>query len=217
MDSEHTGPRAAARAPASKAGAAGAEASPAASLLADVIREMGFRKADEFYIALGAAKISPKVVVNKLMQRLKEGEAAVEEPTRRSQALHPRPAPSSPRRRPAPPRSTESSVAGVPDVHAPAGQVLPPRVGRPDRGLRLPRPRHHDPPRATAPTRSSLGKDAERFVDVAWDGEPRDVVQASSCRSTAWDRHRLLEDLSRTFAEAGRQHPRGALHGAPRR
>src|SRR5947208_5208623 len=45
-------------------------------LLADVIREMGFRKADDFYIALGGAKISPKVVVNKLLQRLREGEAA---------------------------------------------------------------------------------------------------------------------------------------------
>src|SRR5436189_775920 len=47
-------------------------------LLADVIREMGFRKGDEFYIALGQAKISAKVVTNKLMQRLKQGEAAVE-------------------------------------------------------------------------------------------------------------------------------------------
>ena len=46
------------------------------ALLADVIREMGYRKADDFYIALGAAKISPKVVVNKVLQRLKRGEAA---------------------------------------------------------------------------------------------------------------------------------------------
>src|ERR671921_250498 len=45
-------------------------------LLADVIREMGFRKAEDFYIALGGAKVSPKVVVNKVMQRLREGEAA---------------------------------------------------------------------------------------------------------------------------------------------
>ena len=45
-------------------------------LLADVIREMGFRKADDFYIALGGAKISPKVVVNKVLQRLKQGESA---------------------------------------------------------------------------------------------------------------------------------------------
>src|SRR4051794_29095157 len=47
-------------------------------LLADVIREMGFRKADDFYIALGQAKVSAKVVVNKIMHRLKEGESAVE-------------------------------------------------------------------------------------------------------------------------------------------
>ena len=41
-----------------------------------MIREVGYRKADDFYIALGAAKVSPKVVVNKVMQRLKQGEAA---------------------------------------------------------------------------------------------------------------------------------------------
>ncbi|HYB22424.1 MAG TPA: bifunctional (p)ppGpp synthetase/guanosine-3',5'-bis(diphosphate) 3'-pyrophosphohydrolase, partial [Solirubrobacteraceae bacterium] len=46
------------------------------ALLADVIREVGFRKADDFYIALGAAKISPKLVVGKVMQRLKQGESA---------------------------------------------------------------------------------------------------------------------------------------------
>src|SRR4029453_9577652 len=49
-------------------------------LLVDVIREMGFRKADDFYIALGQAKISTKVVTNKVMQRLKRGEAVEEEP-----------------------------------------------------------------------------------------------------------------------------------------
>ncbi|MHB8235337.1 MAG: RelA/SpoT family protein, partial [Solirubrobacteraceae bacterium] len=46
------------------------------AILADVIREVGYRKADDFYIALGAAKISPKLVVSKVMQRLKQGEAA---------------------------------------------------------------------------------------------------------------------------------------------
>ena len=55
-------------------------------LLADVIREMGFKKADDFYIALGQAKISAKVVTNKLMQRLKQGESAVEDPSRRGRA-----------------------------------------------------------------------------------------------------------------------------------
>ena len=49
-------------------------------LLADVIREMGYRKATEFYIALGQGKVSTKTVANKLMQRLKAGEAVEEEP-----------------------------------------------------------------------------------------------------------------------------------------
>ena len=33
-------------------------------LLADVIREMGFRKGEDFYIALGQGKISPKTVTS---------------------------------------------------------------------------------------------------------------------------------------------------------
>src|SRR3954449_1369027 len=59
-------------------------------LLADVIREMGFRKAEDFYVALGAAKISPKVVVNKVLQRLKQGEAAEEEATTAESLVSPR-------------------------------------------------------------------------------------------------------------------------------
>ena len=47
-------------------------------LLADVIREMGFKKGEDFYIALGQAKISAKTVTNKVMARLKEGGSAVE-------------------------------------------------------------------------------------------------------------------------------------------
>src|SRR5215211_4955195 len=50
-------------------------------LLADLTREMGFRKADDFYIALGQGKISAKTVVNKVMQRLKSGEAVAGDET----------------------------------------------------------------------------------------------------------------------------------------
>ena len=75
-------------------------------LLADVIREMGFRKADDFYIALGGAKIRPKVVVNKILQRLKQGEAADGgERRRRDARLRPAQAP---RCRPARPAPTAS-------------------------------------------------------------------------------------------------------------
>ena len=53
----------------------------ASPLLADVTREMGFRKADDFYIAVGQGKISPKTVANKVFQRLKQGEAVAGDET----------------------------------------------------------------------------------------------------------------------------------------
>ena len=86
-DTEHTG-RALLQEHLNKAGLP-AQKITGSPLLADVIREMGFRKADDFYIALGGAKISPKVVVNKVLQRLKQGEAAEEESDhRRVAGLH---------------------------------------------------------------------------------------------------------------------------------
>src|ERR1700747_1631999 len=45
-------------------------------LLADVIREGGYRHARDLYLALCPGKVSPKLVVNKVLQRLKQGESA---------------------------------------------------------------------------------------------------------------------------------------------
>ena len=41
------------------------------SVLASVIRELGFKKAEDFYLALGSGKIGTGHVVNKVLQRLK--------------------------------------------------------------------------------------------------------------------------------------------------
>src|SRR5206468_9717176 len=49
-------------------------------LLAQVIREMGFKKAEDFYLALGSGKLQVSQVVNKLLQRLKTEEGVTEEP-----------------------------------------------------------------------------------------------------------------------------------------
>ena len=62
VDSEHTG-RELLQEHLKKAGLP-AQKMTGSAMLADVIREMGFRKAEDFYIALGGAKISPKTVVN---------------------------------------------------------------------------------------------------------------------------------------------------------
>ena len=51
-------------------------------LLAQVIREMGFKKAEDFYVALGSGKLQAGQIVNKVLQRLKTSEVAEEEPSR---------------------------------------------------------------------------------------------------------------------------------------
>src|SRR5204862_846972 len=49
------------------------------AVLAQVIRETGFKKADEFYIALGSGKLQPSQIVRKVIQRLKTTEVVEEE------------------------------------------------------------------------------------------------------------------------------------------
>ena len=56
--------------------------------------------------------------------------------------------------------------------------------------------------REDCPNVAALRKDPERFVPVAWDGDNETSFKVE-LQVDAWDRHRLLEDLSRTFAEAG--------------
>jgi GTP pyrophosphokinase len=167
-------------------------------LLADVIREMGFRKADDFYIALGAAKISPKVVVNKIMQRLKEGEAADSEPTATDDLLQTR------RRRSRPTTSSSKygiSVEGVQDVMLRMAKCCRPVPGDPivgyislGRGITI----HRD----DCPNVAVLKRDPDRFTPVIWDGDAETSFRVE-IEVDGWDRHRLLEDMSRTFAEGG--------------
>jgi GTP pyrophosphokinase len=170
----------------------------ASPLMAEVIREMGFRKGDDFYIALGAAKVSPQVVVNKLMQRLKAGEAAEVEQTAAADLM------TSGRRRS---RSTTSSnrygisVDGIDEVMLRMAKCCHPVPGDEivgyislGRGITI----HRD----DCPNAEVLRKDPERFTPVSWDGDAETSFQVE-IEVQGWDRHRLLEDMSRTFAEAG--------------
>jgi GTP diphosphokinase / guanosine-3',5'-bis(diphosphate) 3'-diphosphatase len=168
------------------------------ALLADVIREMGYRKADDFYIALGAAKVSPKVVVNKVMQRLKQGEAADGGATAAADLLKV----GRPRRRPT--RSSEQygiRVQGVEDVMLRLAKCCRPVPGDPivgyislGRGITI-----H---RQDCPNTQLLRKNPERFTDVYWEGD-QSTAFIVEIQVDAWDRHRLLEDLSRVFSESG--------------
>jgi GTP diphosphokinase / guanosine-3',5'-bis(diphosphate) 3'-diphosphatase len=195
-DSEHTG-RELLQEHLKKAGLP-AQKITGSALLADVIREMGFRKADDFYIALGGAKISAKVVVNKVMQRLKEGEAAEEDPTVAEDLVAVRKMP----RRPEGDASKYGiRVEGVADVPLRLAKCCRPVSGDAilgyvslGRGITI-----H---REDCPNAAALRKDPERFVPVSWDGDSAASFKVE-LQVDGWDRHRLLEDLSRTFAEAG--------------
>jgi GTP pyrophosphokinase len=168
------------------------------ALLADVIREMGYRKAEDFYIALGSAKISPKVAVNKVLQRLKRGEAA--------DGNAPTPADlvtvGASRR-----RATRSSgqygirVEGVEDVMLRLAKCCRPVPGDGivgyislGRGITI-----H---REDCPNVAVLRRSPERFTSVAWEGDQATALVVE-IQVDAWDRHRLLEDLSRVFSESG--------------
>src|ERR1044072_5978479 len=194
-DSEHTG-RELLQEHLSKAGLP-AQRITGSPLLADVIREMGFRKADDFYIALGGAKISPKTGVNKVMQRLKQGESAEVEVSAADALLQP-----TVRRKPEAPSSKFGiRVEGVEDVPLRLAKRCRPVSGDPilgyvslGRGITI-----H---REDCPNAAALRKDPERFVPVSWDGDNETSFKVE-IQVDAWDRHRLLEDLSRTFAEGG--------------
>jgi GTP pyrophosphokinase len=167
-------------------------------LLADVIREMGFRKADDFYIALGGAKISPKVVVNKVLQRLKEGEAAEGATTTVEDLVSTR------RDRRQPTRSANQygiKVEGVEDVMLRMAKCCHPVPGDPIAGY-ISLGRGITIHREDCPNVLVLRKDPERFVPVSWEGEHETSFKVE-VEVDAYDRTRLLEELSRTFAEAG--------------
>jgi GTP diphosphokinase / guanosine-3',5'-bis(diphosphate) 3'-diphosphatase len=195
VDTEHTG-RELLQEQLRKAGLP-AQKITGSALLADVIREVGYRKADDFYIALGAAKVSPKLVVSKVMQRLKQGESADGEDNAADLLRVGRA-----RRRP-----NKSSgqygirVEGVDDVMLRLAKCCRPVPGDEivgyislGRGITI-----H---RGDCPNTALLRKNPERFTNVAWEGD-QSTGFIVEIQIDAWDRHRLLEDLSRAFSESG--------------
>jgi GTP pyrophosphokinase len=168
-------------------------------LLADVIREMGFRKGDDFYVALGQAKISAKVATQKIMQKLRQGESAVDHDGAAAQLLE---------RKRDRSRSTGSSsdygivVDGIDDVMLRLAKCCRPVPGDPivgyislGKGITI----HHE----ACSNAVALQRNPERFTKVRWEGDSAGSSFRAEIEIDGWDRHRLLEDLSRCFAEAG--------------
>jgi guanosine-3',5'-bis(diphosphate) 3'-pyrophosphohydrolase len=164
------------------------------SLMAQVIREMGFKKADDFYLALGSGKVPASQVVNKVIQRLKIDEAVPEQtlPERKSRTR----------------RATASDNLGIrvqgvddPSVLLRLAKCCNPVPGDKivgyismGKGITI----HRD----DCPNVKALRRNPERFTRVDWDGGTTQCFRVQIAVS-AWDRQRLLEDVARTFAEHG--------------
>jgi guanosine-3',5'-bis(diphosphate) 3'-pyrophosphohydrolase len=162
------------------------------ALLAQITREMGFKKAEDFYLALGSGKVPPGQIVNKVLQRLKV-EEVVEEP------VFPK---VSKARRAVASESLGIQVSGVENVLVRLAKCCNPVPGDDiagyislGKGVTI----HRD----DCPNVRSLKKNPERFTPVAWEGAAASSSFRVQLALDAWDRPRLLEDVARTFAEHG--------------
>jgi GTP diphosphokinase / guanosine-3',5'-bis(diphosphate) 3'-diphosphatase len=164
-------------------------------LLLEVMKEMGFKKAEEFYISLGLGKTPVQTVVNKILHRLKTGQSVADD------------APVAPdargRRTPSATASSDLGIQieGVADVLVRLAKCCKPVPGDAilgyislGRGITIHR---EDCPNARA-----LKRNPERFTPVSWGGVNQQSFRVEIAVD-AWDRPHLLEDLSRAFAESG--------------
>jgi GTP pyrophosphokinase len=160
-------------------------------MLAQIIRETGFKKAEDFYLALGSGKLQVSQVVNKVLHRLKTDEAVEEEPL-----------PQRPKAREAvASQNFGINVAGVDDVLVRLAKCCTPVPGDGivgyislGKGITI-----H---REDGPNVKALMRNPERFTGVAWDGGASQSFRVHIA-VVSWDRPRLLEDVARTFAEHG--------------
>jgi GTP pyrophosphokinase len=166
-------------------------------LFAAVIREMGFKKAEDFYVAIGGGKVPVGQVTTKVLQRLKTQEVVTDSPPEFLM-----------RRRGRSPAVDGSSygivVDGVPadsSVLVRMAKCCTPVPGDTITGY-ISVGRGVTIHRTDCPNARALMRAPERFTPVSWGGDP-----SSSFRVTvavdSWDRARLLEDVGRTFAEHG--------------
>jgi guanosine-3',5'-bis(diphosphate) 3'-pyrophosphohydrolase len=162
------------------------------AVLAQVIRETGFKKAEDFYIALGSGKLPTGQIVNKVLQRLKTEQVAEEEavPLKAPKARH---AVAS--------ENFGISVRGVDDVLVRLAKCCTPLPGDSivgyislGKGITI-----H---REDCSNVKALMRNPERFTPVSWDGGATQSFRVQ-ISVDSWDRPRLLVDVARTFAEHG--------------
>ena len=163
------------------------------SVLASVIRDLGFKKAEDFYLALGSGKIGTGHVVNKVLQRLKIDDVPDEPVVQTKPAA---------RKRIVSGDSLGVVVPGVDDVLVRLAKCCTPVPGDQIRGY-ISLGRGITIHRADCPNVKALMRNPERFTSVEWEGDTTSSSFRVQIAVDGWDRARLLEDVARTFSEHG--------------
>jgi GTP diphosphokinase / guanosine-3',5'-bis(diphosphate) 3'-diphosphatase len=161
-------------------------------LVASVIRESGFKRAEDLYLALGSGKLTATRIVDKVVRQLNvEGVDA--------EGL-------SHRRRVRVPGAVGRDTCGIKVIGAESVLVRLARcctpvpgdeiVGytSPHKGITI----HREDCRNVR----ALRRNPERFTPVEWDGGGSRSLHVQIAVDS-WDRPRLLEDVARTFTEHG--------------
>jgi GTP diphosphokinase / guanosine-3',5'-bis(diphosphate) 3'-diphosphatase len=162
------------------------------AVLAQVIRETGFKKAEDFYLALGSGKLTANQIVNKVLQRLKT-EAVAEEEAVPLKTPKARTAVAS--------ENYGISVRGAEGVLVRMAKCCTPVPGDEVVGY-ISLGKGITVHREDCPNVKALMRNPERFTPVEWDGGASRSFRVQIAVDS-WDRQRLLEDVARTFAEHG--------------
>jgi GTP diphosphokinase / guanosine-3',5'-bis(diphosphate) 3'-diphosphatase len=161
------------------------------AVLAQVIRDSGYKKAEDFYLALGSGKLQSSQIVKKVLQRLKTEEVPEEETLPKKQT----------RAKPVAGDEMGVVVKGADGVLVRLAKCCTPVPGDEIAGY-ISLGKGVTIHRLDCPNVKALMRNPERFTDVEW-GEDQSTSFRVHIAVDSWDRPRLLEDVARTFAEHG--------------
>ena len=164
-------------------------------LMSEIMKESNIAKKEDFFIAIGSGKMSPQHVVTRVIHHLnREGERSTA-----SLSL----SPTVPKDSKDALSSTQLGIRvdGVDEVAIRIPQCCRPVPGDDVVGY-ISLGRGITVHRRDCPNVRSLEKNPERFTPVHWDTQSKGPLRVE-IQVEAYDRNRLLEDISRTLSESG--------------
>ena len=178
-----------------------------AKVFSQIVKDVGYQRAEDLYVALGSGRLPVKSVVNKVMQRagtMKEAiPAAAELPTE----------PPVVSQTSAASREFGIAVEGMGDIVVRMAKCCKPIPGDEivgyislGKGITI-----H---RADCKNARALMRNSERFTKVSWEGLGGMAFRVE-VQVEALDRNHLLEDLARTLSDSGANIIHGSVQTLP--